>query len=214
VVDIHHHVRLLCGAWSGGGETVMATSLKAYAPVLARRLGTTAAALYERQRTLVRAGLLEHSEGRGPGSGVQLGPYPVALLLLAISATDSLSDTAEKVRIFATAKSLSATHRCPLTGAPNFGEAVARILDPSQRYSQKVISLTVGRTNGAGLIKYTHHGERVSQFIANWPVSAELQVTTKLEVEATINNDLITAIVADLQRDSAPEAEGRRSSTR
>lgn len=55
--------------------------------------------------------MLEQSEGRGPGSGVHAAPYSVALLLVAILATDSLSEIAEKVKIFAPAKSIAADGR-------------------------------------------------------------------------------------------------------
>jgi hypothetical protein len=45
-------------------------------------------------------------------SGVQVGPYPVALLLVAVLATDSLSETAEKVRIFATVRVTAVVSGC------------------------------------------------------------------------------------------------------
>jgi hypothetical protein len=179
---------------------MMTSSLKAYMPSLAWRLGTTAAALYERQRALVRGGILEQSEGRGPGSGVHLDPHAVALLLLAVLATDSLSETAEKVTVFAKARSTMPDHRCPLTAASHFAEAIACTLDPSRRHSSEISSIKVSRTSGSGVIEYIRKGRKiVSQFIVSAPLRADLEVTTRLLVEAKIQGDLIGAISADLQ---------------
>ena len=49
-------------------------SLKSLIPELARALDMTSAALYERQRALVRASLLQQRPGHGPGSGVVATP--------------------------------------------------------------------------------------------------------------------------------------------
>ena len=76
----------------------MAPSLRSYLFKLSELLGLTPIALYERQRELVRAGLL-HAEGtRGPGAGVRLSPEAVAVLLISVLATDSLSEVAERTR--------------------------------------------------------------------------------------------------------------------
>ena len=76
----------------------MAASLRSYLFKLSELLGLTPIALYERQRELVRAGLL-HAEGtRGPGAGVRLSPESVAVLLISVLATDSLSEVAERTR--------------------------------------------------------------------------------------------------------------------
>ena len=77
------------------------SSLKGYIPTLARILGTTPAALYERQRALVRAGLLVQSEGRGPGSGVSATAKAIGLLLISVLATDRLSEVEERTHALA-----------------------------------------------------------------------------------------------------------------
>jgi hypothetical protein len=188
----------------------MAGSLKAYGPRLAWRLGTTPAALYERQRTLVRDGMLDQSEGRGPGSGVQVGPYPVALLLVAVLATDSLSETAEKVRIFATAKSTAEGGLCPLTGEQTFVEAVARVLGRGQPHWRKTQSITVRRTNGRGLIAYGDNFSHTdSIFAAQVPVDAKLRAPAKLIVDAILTRDLIIAISSDLKEIAESEQRAR-----
>jgi hypothetical protein len=125
------------------------TSLKGFIPTLARLVGMTPAALYERQRALVRAGLLQVKSGRGPGSGVRLTADTVALLLIAVLATDSLSDTEEKAR--AVAKLRSA--RCSLTGTNTFGAALAAILASSD-LSKRVSSISVTRAGPTAEINY------------------------------------------------------------
>jgi hypothetical protein len=179
----------------------MASSLKAYAPLLAWRLRTTAAALYERQRALVRDGILEQSEGRGPGSGVHAAPYSVALLLVAVLATDSLSETSAKVRSFAAAKSTAADGLCPLTRKPTFVEALAQVLDTAHQHWRKIESISVRRTSGHGVIasgdKFNHVD---SIFAAQVPVDAKLQAPTKLLVDAMLTRDLIIQIAVDLKK--------------
>ena len=133
------------------------------------------AALYERQRALVRDGILEQSEGRGPGCGVQVSPYPVALLLIAVLATDSLSETAEKVRIFATAKASDGL--CPVTGEQTFVEAVARVLDRGQPHWRKIENITVRRTSGHGVIASGDNlSHTASIFTAQAPIDAKLRI--------------------------------------
>ncbi len=193
----------------------MAGSLKAYAPRLAYRLGTTPAALYERQRTLVRDGLLDQSEGRGPGSGVQVGPYPVALLLVAVLATDSHSETAEKVRIFAMAKSTAAGGLCPLTGEQTFVEAVASVLDKGQSHWRKIQSITVRRTSGRGLIAYGDNFSHTdSIFATQVPIDAKLRNSTSLVVNAMLTRDLIIYIANDLKEIAESEQRARSAALR
>jgi hypothetical protein len=187
----------------------MAGSLKAYAPRLAWRLGTTLAALYERQRALVRDGLLDQSEGRGPGSGVQVDPYSVALLLVAVLATDSLSETTEKVRIFAPAKSTDG--HCTLTGEPTFVEAVALVLDMAHQHWRKIVNITVHRTTGFSAIKYKNDnlGSTDSIFAAQVQADAKLRAPTKLIVDAILTRDLIIDIARDLKEIAESEQRNR-----
>ena len=76
----------------------MTTSLKAFIPKLAKALEMNPTALYERQRALVRGGLLEAKAGHGPGSGVRLSPESVAMLLISVLATQSLVDVESTTR--------------------------------------------------------------------------------------------------------------------
>lgn len=192
------------------GRIIMAGSLKAYVPVLAWRLGTTPAALYERQRTLVRDGILPHRGGRGPGSGVQLGPYQVALLLLAVLATDSLTETGEKVRILATAKSNAKGAICPLTGESTFVAAVARVLDPTcDRWRCIKDGITVHRTECMGVISYKEALRRGDSIFAGPKQRGQLWAPTRLRVVATLSRALIIDIATDLKKDAETEQRAR-----
>jgi hypothetical protein len=66
-------------------------SLKGYSLEMAEYLGLTPLAVYERQRTLVRLGILP-LEGKGPNRGVRATPTAVAPVLIAGLFADSLSE--------------------------------------------------------------------------------------------------------------------------
>ncbi|MGY3234097.1 hypothetical protein ACVMAJ_000987 [Bradyrhizobium sp. USDA 4448] len=93
-VDIHH-LFWFCSVMS---------SLKTFLHDISGRLRMSPASLYERQRELVRGGLLPVREGRGPGSGVPLTPETVATFLIGLLATDSLTDLAERTAGLSSAK--------------------------------------------------------------------------------------------------------------
>jgi hypothetical protein len=71
--------------------TSVGISLKAYSDDLAEYLGLTPLAVYERQRTLVRLGVLP-LEGKGPNRGVRASPSAVAPVLIAALFADNLSE--------------------------------------------------------------------------------------------------------------------------
>jgi hypothetical protein len=118
------------------------TSLKSMTPTLAGWIGITPAALYERQRALVRAGLLNPELGRGPGSGVRATPESVAMLLVAVLATDSLSETAQQTKTLA---NLQSRTKCLLTGKRTFARALAAVL-ASPETSRQVIYIEARRS--------------------------------------------------------------------
>lgn len=109
-------------------------SLKAFSPVLAEALGTTPAAIYERQRALVRLGLLPAPTGRGRGNGLPASAGTVAMLIIAMMVTDNLSDTDDRVRWAAEAELLGTRRRkgpkprCALTGKRDFKSALVTLL--------------------------------------------------------------------------------------
>jgi hypothetical protein len=67
-------------------------SLKSFLQGVAPILGVSLPTLYERQRALVRLGVLPPSTGAGPGSGVPFTAENFAAILISLLASDSLSD--------------------------------------------------------------------------------------------------------------------------
>jgi hypothetical protein len=115
----------------------MIGGLKSYLPRLAEIVGSTPAALYERQRALTRLGLLIAQEGRGPGSGVALSADSLAVMIISLLVTENLSDINKRVALLCNARPLrDRKNRTSVTGAKTFRQAVATLLtDP--RFSRK-----------------------------------------------------------------------------
>src|SRR5262245_62088547 len=106
----------------------------------------TPAAIYERQRALVRAGLLHTRPGRGPGSGVPADAKSVAMLLISVLATGSLSEVEEQTKAIANLKSVSG--RCPVTGKKTFAAALIATLNSKQLFDRALHA--TARRSGAG----------------------------------------------------------------
>ena len=117
-------------------------SLKSLIRDVSAFTGMSEAAVYERQRALVREGLLKTKRGRGPGSGVRGTPELVALLLISLLTTGNLSEAGASTRIFANLKNKEGS--CPLTGKRTFAEAVTAIL-ASKELAQKITALNVSQ---------------------------------------------------------------------
>jgi hypothetical protein len=127
------------------------SSLKAFLPQLADVIGTTPAALYERQRALVRQGVLHPLVGRGPGSGVELSADAVAALLISVGAAWSLSEVDSRIIKYCQAQ--SATGKCLLTNQKKLRGALAVILtDPN--LLGRVASITVHHDYPLAAIDY------------------------------------------------------------
>jgi hypothetical protein len=102
-------------------------SLKAFLTTFGSAVSMPEAALYERQRALVRHGILKPTPGRGPGSGVELSTYSVATLLIACVATPSLSEVDERIQNYCDAAAFDQI--CPLTGKSSFRDAIIALLE-------------------------------------------------------------------------------------
>lgn len=102
------------------------SSLKLFLPSLEQPLMTDAVTLYERQRVLVKDGVLRASAGRGPGSGVRLTANNLAILLISVLASDTLADTGSITPLFINLTPSGG--KCPMTKAENLGDAVAAAL--------------------------------------------------------------------------------------
>jgi hypothetical protein len=174
-------------------------SLKPFTFKLAPMLGMTPSALYERQRALVRAGLLVQGRGRGPGSGVQATASTVALLLIAALATGNLSNADVCARDIATAKQLGDT---PHTlKARTFHEALTSIL------SSKTLSLLVTKLVIYQSVPWAeiHLARNVELFGTN-----ALQKSRQLpgvRVTAEIDGDILRQIATNLAAVAGPFAE-------
>jgi hypothetical protein len=123
-------------------------SLKASIPFLSKILRLNPHAIYERQRALVREGVLESVPGKGPGSGTFFTPEPVAVLLISMLATDSIKDSAEATRALCDARlTLVPIGQEDELGSPQtFKAAMVNALS-SDAVANKITFLRVHRRN-------------------------------------------------------------------
>jgi hypothetical protein len=117
--------------------------LKWFIPLLSEFLHLSPAALYGRQRELVRAKLLAQAKGSGPGSGVRLSPDAVAMLLIAVLATDNVSDVKDEAPIFAGLKRANQKSGRP---AETFRQFVAGSLSHDNDDDTEMDHIIVNRT--------------------------------------------------------------------
>ena len=99
--------------------------LKTYLPQIAPLLGMSAEMAYERQRALVREGVLKPRPGRGPGSGVSADEDLLAVLLISVLSHDLLTE-ASATKVYCELR--SSQNKCPVTGAKTFRTALSTIL--------------------------------------------------------------------------------------
>jgi hypothetical protein len=175
----------------------MATSLKSIIPALARVLREKPDTLYERQRALVREGLLESLPGHGPGSGVRATPESVAMLVIGLLATLSLSDAGPRAREIAAA-SIKPALRCRLTGAKTFKDALARIL-ADYTLARRVSVIQVVVTHGYAELEFKGGKSRFG---------GATSAKQGLRIEIAIDSDTVHPLaktVADLLAKAAPK---------
>lgn len=138
-----------------------ASSLRAQLYPLADALGMTPAAVYERQRELVRCDLLERKDGKGRGSGTPLSARSLATLLTGTLSTEKLSEVATETPRILKAEALD--NKCPLTGAKTFEDALAIVLGGAGLYS-RVLRVIV--TQGvSAIIEFDFTGETTTQSV-------------------------------------------------
>jgi hypothetical protein len=178
-------------------------SLKTFCEDLAPLVGLTPAALYERQRALVRMGDLPEPV-KGRGKGLHATPATVATLLVAVMVTDNLSDTDLRVRRLAQARYLDPTGRgghCKLTGKQFFIDAFAAILG-SERM-QTPWRITVHRAEAAAQIFYFKRGEPLTLFSLNNPEQSYFGRSSnpsRMTVQAILENIVVAEIKSALRR--------------
>jgi hypothetical protein len=150
-------------------------SLKAFSETIAPRLRSTPAALYERQRALIRLGLLPPPV-QGRGKGLPATPETVAMLVVAVMATDNLSDTDIRVRKMAQARHRDVKDedkwqdepweglgriggRCKLTGKVCFVDALAAILGSERLAAQVHMIRAFRETSPSVIIRFWPDGQ-------------------------------------------------------
>jgi hypothetical protein len=171
----------------------MTTSLKSTLPALGRILGISPNALYERQKVLVAEGLLKVVPGRGPGSGVVATPESVALLLIATFSGLGVTETGPTARSLAEAV-VQVGRKCPLTGAKNCADALARILS-DQSLSDRVHSLGVYFSSAAGAVTVDYDAGKHSAFICPLPSKSAFAIDIRLKKETV---QLLTMAVIEV----------------
>jgi hypothetical protein len=173
-------------------------SLKAFAPVLAETLGTTSAAIYERQRALVRLGLLPAPIGRGRGNGVPASANAVAMIIIAMMVTDNLSDTDDRVRTVAEAQVLGRGRapRCTLTGRRDFKSALVALLRMTDL--PEGLTILVSRKKLSAAIHWGNRAEGRSRR-TEFGDFMELHFPPFLVVDATLPEGALQSISASLR---------------
>jgi hypothetical protein len=186
----------------------MSSSLKGYIAGLARILGVTPGALYERQRALVRSGLLPSEGGRGPGSGVRVTDSSVAMLLISMLATERLTDAGRRTDYVYRSKPVSG--QCPLTGTKNFGSALETLLNSQHMSAILLLEISVSRTSDHARIRYEKFSGGALSRTSN-ECTVEFVGTNKKEapiiVWATLSGDILREIAADVDSIMTAEIE-------
>lgn len=132
-------------------------SLKEFAAVIAKAAMVSPSAVYERQRALTRSGLLPPPE-RGRGKGLMATSETVSIVLIALLATDSLSETDERVKKLASARFLDPKlAACPWTGQKTFRAALKFLLADDEPWDDmNSFKINVSRTEPQADIEFNY----------------------------------------------------------
>ena len=177
-------------------------SLTSLHPALAPIFGLTEKALYERQNSLVRMKMLPTPIGRGRGSGAEATPENVALLIIAVMATDRQADD-DRVRKLASAPFVDGKKdRCLWTGAAVFKDALAFVLSPAAPTTKpgRVVhtDVRVYRNSPAGRLWFawpkrrdgdSQFGEFYRRRRDRLSVEVELPNDALIEIRRLLNNE-------------------------
>jgi hypothetical protein len=138
----------------------------------------------------VRLGLLPVPQGRGRGSGAEANPKNCALLIIAVLATDNLSDTDGRVIKLANAKfDASVEPCCLLTGKDKFVDALAFAL--GARDLARKLHVSVSRTSLSARMYY-YRGRR--RYLDASYFGRDLALHDSIEVTATLSSEAIKTI--------------------
>jgi hypothetical protein len=191
------------------------SSLKGFIPSLARIVGVSADVLYERQRALVRAGLLAQAEGRGPGSGVRATARSVALLLIAVLASDTLADSAERAKAIAAAKTLNLEKRGRGKRRPadalsrpgsSFADALTAMLTV-KGLAEEIEEVVVLRAESRALIRHALDNGQMWEADFWPPGTRRLGPTPAFSTSATLSGEALSEIARDVQAIISPDVQ-------
>ncbi len=171
------------------------TSLKTYTAKLAELLGISPAVIYERQRALVKAGLLIYDKGRGPGSGVKVTPESVATLILATLSANNLAETAERTLDVGKARSTKASKEL-------FLDAFVDLLK-SRKLAATVHQVTISRSSPDASIFFGRTGLHIAHRFAHGS-----RRKPSVRIIAEIDGDVVREVADDLAKIVDSEARG------
>lgn len=181
--------------------------LKSYLPFLSSYFDLTEAALYERQRALVRLGLLKATPGRGPGSGVRLTAEAVAALITSILMADNWSDIDGRVaKMFNAGEATDTTETTAPRKRKTFGSAFAELLSAPSAAAE-VEEIVVRRTSTQAIIYFlsvkSFSFDKIGAENEPREFSAPARTSSgkhALSVEARLNGGAIRDIAATLAK--------------
>lgn len=159
----------------------MSGSLKLLLRQIAQVLDVPETTLYERQRALVREGLLESVPGHGRGSGVRAGPESLAVLVIGMLATSTWSETGSAARALADAVPPDILgHRS--VGKRTFRDELTRILS-NENLASKVDEILL-QASGWAIIVSTEDISSEGPFMVGPPKNSGLQRESKVTGDA------------------------------
>jgi hypothetical protein len=174
-------------------------SLKAFLPHMANWAGTTADALYSRQRVLVELGVMKFFGSRGPGSGTPLDGSGVAALVIALLAADTLQDTDIRVREICRAKPKDAD-KCPWTGEADFQSALAAVL-VSKEKAESLRSVSVQRYNNHAALGFGHPNEVLGSVFESRAPQPRSVIRISADIEASRFRRLAAFLQAEMRQE-------------
>jgi hypothetical protein len=211
-------------------------SLKSFLQGVAPILGVSLATLYERQRALVRLGVLPPSTGAGPGSGVPFTAENFAAILISLLASDSLSDVDQSmVTLFKAMPEETFTwgrfekrsvgglfptsfwSELPPREEPTFLRDVALVLSGytakvpwEEGYVGHITGIRVSRVwRGQIVAEAGHeHSSDVSSFSASYH-SSKNRPARAISITAEIEGDMLDRLVS-FTKDALSQPEGLR----
>lgn len=170
MVDTHHLL------WFA----LVMSSLKSFLYGVAPILGMSGAALYERQRALVALGALQSLPGRGPGSGVPFTVENFAAILIAVLASDNLSEVDNRVTAL-----LKAEHDESFDGR-SFLSDVSSVLTSGADYhlqTEKIRAIRVSRCWRGQIVRGVGLQSTASFTVGFGAPSTPINITAEIEDE-------------------------------